>query len=56
MINFNRINVSYIMNLALTILHSKLILKNEKKGFSMQKFKDFFYDDLSVTRGNYLLT
>ncbi len=42
MINFNRINVSYIMNLALTILHSKLILKNEKKGFSMQKFKDFF--------------
>lgn len=56
MINFNRINVSYIMNLALTILHSKLILKNEKKGFSMQKFKDFFYDDLSVTRGNYFLT
>lgn len=56
MINFNRINVSYIMNLSLTILHSKLILKNEKKGFSMQKFKDFFYDDLSVTRGNYFLT
>ncbi|HCW8498113.1 CPBP family intramembrane glutamate endopeptidase, partial [Staphylococcus aureus] len=22
----------------------------------MQKFKDFFYDDLSVTRGNYFLT
>ncbi|WP_251371093.1 hypothetical protein, partial [Staphylococcus aureus] len=21
----------------------------------MQKFKDFFYDDLSVTRGNYFL-
>lgn len=56
MINFNRLNVSYIMNLAIIILPSKLILKNEKKGFSMQKFKDFFYDDLSVTRGNYFLT
>lgn len=52
MINFNRKYVSYIMNLAL-IISFKIILKNEKKGFSMQKFKDFFYDDLSVTRGNY---
>lgn len=56
MINFNHICVSYIMNITITVLHSKLILKNEKKGFSMQKFKNFFYDDLSVTRGNYFLT
>ncbi len=31
----------------------KIILKNEKKGFGVRKLKSFFYDDLSVTRGNY---
>lgn len=35
MINFNCLNVLYIMNLVIIILFLKLILKNEKKGFSM---------------------
>ncbi len=34
----------------------KIILKNEKKGFSMQKFKDFFTMIYRLHRGNYFLT